>query len=145
MIGPSASLSTPGSPNAPTPKPPHILPIQAKRRLEWGTGPYSSRSRNMRCYTAWVIQSFRHRGVETFFRTGSKAGIQPRHESRLRILLTTLNLAAVPEDMNRSGWGFHPLKGRLKGRYSVKADGNWRLTFAFDEQNAILVGYTDYH
>ena len=92
-----------------------------------------------------VIRSFRHRGVEDFFRTGSKAGIQPKHESRLRILLTTLNLAAVPEDMHRSEWEFHPLKGPLKSHYSVKVNGNWRLTFAFEGQDAILVDYTDYH
>ena len=79
-----------------------------------------------------MIRSFRHRGVEHFFRTGSKAGIQPKHEARLRILLTTLNLASVPGDMNRSGWEFHPLKGTMKNHYAVKVSGNWRLTFAFD-------------
>lgn len=92
-----------------------------------------------------MTRSFRHRGIENFFRTGSKAGIQPKHESRLRILLTTLNLASVLEDMNRSGWEFHPLKGTMKNRYSVKVNGNWRLTFAFDGQDAVLVDYTDYH
>ena len=93
----------------------------------------------------FVIRSFRHCGVETFFRTGSKAGIQPKHEARLRILLTTLNLASVPEDMNRSGWEFHPLQGTMKNHYAVKVSGNWRLTFAFDGQDAILVDYMDYH
>jgi proteic killer suppression protein len=48
------------------------------------------------CYAAVAIRTFRHRGVEKFFRTGSKAGIQPKHEARLRILLTTLNLASTP-------------------------------------------------
>ena len=47
--------------------------------------------------------------------------------------------------MNRSGWGFHPLKGTLKNQYAVKVDGNWRLTFAFEGQDAILVDYQDYH
>lgn len=97
------------------------------------------------CYTVWVIRSFRHRGIENFFSTGSKAGIQPKHEARLRILLTTLNLASVPGDMNRSGWEFHALKGTMKSHYAVKVSGNWRLTFAFDGQDAILVDYMDYH
>jgi hypothetical protein len=57
-----------------------------------------------------VIKSFRHRGIERFFRTGSRAGIQPKHEARLRILLTTLNLASTPLDMNRAGWDWHPLR-----------------------------------
>jgi len=92
-----------------------------------------------------VIRSFRHRGIENFFRTGSKARIQPKHQTRLRILLTTLNLASVPEDMNRSGWEFHLLKGTRKNHYSVKVNGNWRLTFAFEGLDAILVDYLNYH
>lgn len=59
--------------------------------------------------------TFRHSGIERFFRTGSKAGIQPKHEARLHILLTTLNLASTPQDMNRAAWGWHPLKGNMKG------------------------------
>jgi proteic killer suppression protein len=92
-----------------------------------------------------VIRSFRHRGIERFFQTGSKAGIQPRHATRLRILLTTLNLASSPLDMNREGWDWHPLKGELKEHWAVSVSGNWRLTFAFERGDAILVDYQDYH
>jgi proteic killer suppression protein len=92
-----------------------------------------------------VIRSFRHRGLEAFFSTGSKAGIQPKHEARLRILLTTLHLASTPLDMNRPGWDWHPLKGDLKGHWSVSVSGNWRMTFAFEDQDAILVDCQDYH
>jgi proteic killer suppression protein len=92
-----------------------------------------------------VIRTFRHRGLEKFFTTGSKAGIQPNHEARLRILLTTLNLASTPLDMNRSGWNWHPLKGDLKGHWAVSVSGNWRLTFTFEGEDAILVDYRDYH
>lgn len=99
---------------------------------------------NMLCYTACVIRSFRHRGIEKFFATGSKAGIQPKHANRLRILLTTLNLAGNPQDMDRDGWGWHPLKGDLAGHWSVTGNGNWRLTFSF-QSDAILVDYQDYH
>ncbi len=99
----------------------------------------------MSCYAKAVIRSFRHRGVERFFRTGSKAGIQPRHEARLRILLTTLNLASTPLDMNRDGWNFHALKGDLNGHWAVSVSGNWRLTFTFEGEDAILVDYQDYH
>ena len=101
--------------------------------------------RNNMCYTPTVIRTFRHCGIEKFFRAGSKAGIQPRHEARLRILLTTLNLASTPLDMNRNGWGRHPLKGDLRGHWPVSVSGNWRLTFTFDGEDAILVDYQDYH
>jgi proteic killer suppression protein len=71
-----------------------------------------------------VIRTFRHRGIEKFFRTGSKAGIQPKHESRLRILLTTLNLASTPLDMNRHGWDWHPLKGPQR---TLVCERQWQL------------------
>ena len=92
-----------------------------------------------------MIKSFRHRGIEKFFTSGSKAGIQPKHANRLRILLTTLNLSANPMDMNREGWEWHPLKGDLSGHWSVTVNGNWRLTFSFEGEDAILVDYQDYH
>ncbi|HEY2859004.1 MAG TPA: type II toxin-antitoxin system RelE/ParE family toxin [Terracidiphilus sp.] len=71
-----------------------------------------------------MIRTFRHRGIERFFKTGSKAGIQAKHQSRPRILLTTLNLASTPFDMNRPGWDLHSLKGDLKGHWSVSVNGN---------------------
>ena len=92
-----------------------------------------------------MIRTFRHRGIEKFFRTGSKAGIQAKHEERLRILLTTLNLASTALDMNREGWDFHSLIGDLRGHWSVKVSGNWRLTFTFEDTDAVLVDYQDYH
>jgi len=92
-----------------------------------------------------VIKSFRHRGVKKFFEEGTKASIQPKHEGRLRIMLTTLNLASTPLDMNRNGWDWHALKGDFKGHWSVSVNGNWRLIFAFEGEDAILVDYLDYH
>jgi toxin HigB-1 len=102
-------------------------------------------ARNIVCYIIFVIESFRHRGVEKFFKTGVKSGILPKHEARLRIQLTTLNLASNPLDMNREGWGWHPLKGKLKGHWAVTVNGNWRLSFTLEGEDAILVDYQDYH
>jgi proteic killer suppression protein len=92
-----------------------------------------------------VIKSFRHKGLEDFFLTGSKAGIQPSHESRLRRQLGRLNESINPSDMNVPGWKFHSLTGNLAGHYSVWVNGNWRLTFTFEGMNAVLVDYQDYH
>jgi proteic killer suppression protein len=83
--------------------------------------------------------------VKKFYETGSTAGVQPHHRTRLRILLTTLDAAAAPSDMAAPGWELHPLKGDLAGLWSVKINGNWRLTFAFEGKDAILVDYQDYH
>jgi len=92
-----------------------------------------------------MIRSFRHKGIERFFKTGSKAGIQPKHGVRLNLLLTQLDLATEPQDMNLSGWDWHPLKGDLADHWAVSVNGNWRLTFAFDSGDAVLVDYRDYH
>lgn len=96
-------------------------------------------------YALRVIRSFRHAGIEQFFRTGSKAGIQPKHAAKLAIQLFALNRAKSAMDMNASGWVLHPLKGELQNHWAVRVSGNWRLTFAFDGEDAVLVDYQDYH
>ncbi|EAN0333821.1 type II toxin-antitoxin system RelE/ParE family toxin [Salmonella enterica] len=93
-----------------------------------------------------MIKSFRHKGLEHFFRTGSTAGIQARHAVKLRIQLTALNMARRPDDMSAPGWKLHPLKGAdLKGHWAISVNGNWRLTFRFEGEDAILVDCQDYH
>jgi proteic killer suppression protein len=86
-----------------------------------------------------MIQSFRHAGLEKFFLTGNKAGIQPAHTVKLRRQLTLLNTAKNANSMNVPGWELHPLKGTLADHWSIKVNGNWRMTFAFENENAILV------
>jgi proteic killer suppression protein len=92
-----------------------------------------------------MIESFRHSGLEKFFFTGSKAGIQAAHARKLSIQLATLDTAKNVVRMNVPGWDLHPLKGGLKDHWSVKVNGNWRMTFRFEGENAILVDYQDYH
>jgi proteic killer suppression protein len=92
-----------------------------------------------------VITSFRHKGVERYFLKGTKAGIQADHAARLGRQLQRLDAARRPQDMNVPGWKLHPLKGESKGRWAVWVSGNWRLTFEFDGEDAILVDYQDYH
>jgi proteic killer suppression protein len=92
-----------------------------------------------------VIKSFRHAGLEQYFRTGSKAGIQPKHAKRLRLQLGALDVACIPSDMERPGWKLHPLKGDLVDRWAVSVDENWRLTFKFVSTHAEWVDYLDYH
>jgi len=92
-----------------------------------------------------MIRSFRHSGIEKFFATGSKSWIQPAHANKLALQLFQLNRAETPADMDAPGWGLHPLRGELKAHWAVKVNGNWRLTFALELENAILVDYQDYH
>ena len=92
-----------------------------------------------------MIKSFRHDGLERFFRTGSKAGIQPKHAKRLRLQLGRLDAATSAADMNLPGWHWHPLTGPMAGHWAVWVDENWRLTFTFEGTDAALVDYQDYH
>lgn len=92
-----------------------------------------------------MIRSFSHKGLEAFFTSGSKAGIQPAHAARLRRQLAQLDQATAPRDMNVPGWRLHPLKGELAGHWSVWVSGNWRMTFKFDGADASVVDYQDYH
>lgn len=92
-----------------------------------------------------MIKSFRHDGIERFFRTGSKVGIRPEHAKRPRLQLARLDAARSAADMNLPGWYWHPLRHDLEGHWSVKVSGNWRLTFTFEGTDAVLVDYQDCH
>jgi proteic killer suppression protein len=92
-----------------------------------------------------VIKSYRHKGLQRFAETGSKAGIRPEHALRLQMLLTALDAATVPGDMGAAKNNLHPLHGALKDHWSVTVSGNWRITFAFERSDVILVDYLDYH
>jgi len=92
-----------------------------------------------------MIKSFRHKGLEKFYATGSKAGIQANHAPKLRRILGLLDAASQPEDINLPGFRLHPLTGKQKGYFSVWVNGNWRVIFRFVDENIELVNYLDYH
>ena len=92
-----------------------------------------------------MIQSFRHKGLRRFFESGSVAGIQPHHATRLRMLLAALDTATTVDDMDIPGFRLHLLKGEARGRWSVWVNGNWRLTFEFHDGQARVLDYEDYH
>ena len=92
-----------------------------------------------------AIRGFRHKGLELFFSAGKTSKIQARHAERLRLILGRLNVATEPRDMNLPGLHLHPLKGDRRGTWAVSVSGNWRLTFKFEGEDAILVDYQDYH
>jgi proteic killer suppression protein len=92
-----------------------------------------------------MIKSFRHKGLQRFFESGSKAGIQAAHAARLRLQLAALDQAVKPEDLSAPAWGLLHLKGDLKGHWAITVNGNWRMVFTFDGADAVLVDYRDYH
>ena len=92
-----------------------------------------------------MIKSFKHKGLEKFYRTGSTAGVQSTHVKRLRLILSNLDQAESIDDMDLPGLRLHELIGNRQGIWSVVVNGNWRITFRFIDRDAEIVNYEDYH
>jgi proteic killer suppression protein len=92
-----------------------------------------------------MIRSFRHKGLERFFRRGDYRGIPAQSGTRIERILDRLDAAMRPDDMNLPGYRFHRLKGDRSGTYAVTVTGNWRITFAFEGEDATGVDLEDYH
>ena len=92
-----------------------------------------------------MIKSFKHKGLKKFFVSGDRGGIQPKHAAKLARILDRLDAAVTPLDMNLPGYRLHPLKGNEQGSWSIWVDENWRVTFQFEGNDAIVVDYRDYH
>lgn len=110
---------------------------------EWVGRPVASRT--VTRYTCGMIIGFRHKGLETLYRTGSVRGVQAAHVAKLVRILAALDAAASPAELSQPGYKLHPLKGGLKGHWSVWVNGNWRVTFRFVGADVELVDYQDYH
>ena len=95
--------------------------------------------------TVIKLRSFKHKGLARFFRSGNTAGIQAAHAKRLRLILGRLHAASDARDMDLPGLRLHPLTGNRIGVWSVTVSGNWRVTFRFEDGDAEIVNYEDYH
>jgi len=92
-----------------------------------------------------MIKSFKHKGLRKFFESGNRKGIKAEHASKLARILDRLDASLQPSDMNLPGYKLHQLLGKDKGTWSVRVSGNWRVTFQFENEDAIVVDYRDYH
>jgi proteic killer suppression protein len=92
-----------------------------------------------------MIKSFKHKGLQIYFETGSTKGIQASHSKKLRMQLAALDTAHSIDDMDIPGYRLHPLKGERKGLWSISVSGNWRLSFEFADGNVYVLDYEDYH
>ena len=86
-----------------------------------------------------------HKGLENFFYSGSKKGIQVQHAQKLTDILDRLDASVSPGDMNLPAYKLHKMIGKEEGTWSVWVNGNWRVTFRFEGEDAVLVDYRDYH
>jgi toxin HigB-1 len=91
-----------------------------------------------------MIESFRHKGLALLFLENDASKVRPDLVERCRNRLSVLDDAVVAEDMNLPGFDFHGLRGKPK-RFAVKVNGPWRITFEFNDGNALRVDLENYH
>jgi len=92
-----------------------------------------------------VIKSFQHKGLAKLFANGDGRKVQAKHVEKLNLILTLLNAVTGAQQMAAPGLKLHPLKGKMKGRFAVSVDENYRVTFTFKDGHAEEVDYGDYH
>jgi len=92
-----------------------------------------------------MILSFRSRALRRFWEREERSKLPPDRTERINMILDRLDAAAAPDDLNLPGLGFHKLSGAAKGRYAVSVSANWRITFAWQDSDAVEVDFEDYH
>ena len=92
-----------------------------------------------------MIESFRSKDLRKFWTKGDAGGVRPDWRKRVTLILSALDVAALPEEMNLPGFGFHRLGAGMADRYAVTVSRNWRITFGWSASNATEVDLEDYH
>ena len=92
-----------------------------------------------------MIVGFRHRGLKRLFERDDPSGIRSDLLDKVRTILAQLDEAETIEDMRMTTFHLHPLKGDVKGQWSVTVSANWRIVFRFADGNADDVELIDYH
>jgi toxin HigB-1 len=92
-----------------------------------------------------VIRTFRHAGLKRLFEQGDPSKIRADQVSRVADVLAHLDRAFRPSDLDLPGYRLHPLKGDLKGLWSITISANWRLVFRLQDGDAFEIDLVDYH
>jgi proteic killer suppression protein len=92
-----------------------------------------------------MIESFKHKGLKKLYDKGDRSGLRTDIAKKAELYLSILDTASTVEELNITGFGFHPLTGNLRGFYSVVMSRNHRMIFRFEEGSAFDVDLVDYH
>jgi len=92
------------------------------------------------------IRSIRHRGLKRLYKNGTGWDLPSSMVEKISDILLAIDEAAHPDEVGLfPGWRLHPLKGELKGFWSVTVSGNWRIVFRFEDGDAFDLDFVDYH
>ena len=92
-----------------------------------------------------MIASFSSRALKQFWERGDESRLPAQSVTKIGMVLDALDAATRPRDVDLPGFGFHALKGDRRGQYAVTITRNWRITFRWLGEDAIDVGFEDYH
>jgi toxin HigB-1 len=92
-----------------------------------------------------MIRSFKHRGLKRLYERGNRSGVRPDLLETIERVVTVLDAATTPQALDIPRYRLHPLKGELKGFWSVTVRANWRIIFRFEGTDAVDVELIDYH
>lgn len=91
-----------------------------------------------------MIQSFRHKGLARLWNKGDAKGVRADLRDRVRRLLTALDAAQEVRELGMPGFGCHPLQGKPQ-RFALSVNGPWRITFEWEDGDALRVDLEQYH
>ena len=92
-----------------------------------------------------MVRNFRHKGLQRLFQHDDGSKLPPDMVARIRLILSTLHAAQAIEAMDIPTFRLHPLKGEMKGFFSVTVRANWRIIFRFEGGEAFDLDFVDYH
>jgi proteic killer suppression protein len=92
-----------------------------------------------------MIESIQHKGLKLLWEKNNTSKLPSVQIFKIRMILNLLDNAVDVKDMDFPGSDLHSLKGNLAGFWAVKVNGNYRVMFRFENENAFDVDYIDYH
>ena len=92
------------------------------------------------------IRSVRHTGPRRFIEDEDDLGLRvdpvDRVDKNLSILIVAPDMRGV---QGPPGWRIHQLSGNRAGTWSISVTGNWRITFAVEDDQILRLDLEDYH
>ena len=92
-----------------------------------------------------MITGIKHKGLKRLYDRGERQGIGANMLARVEEILSILDAAESIEELDIPGYRLHPLTGNLKGFWSIRVTGNWRIVFRFENGEAFDIDLIDYH
>ena len=93
-----------------------------------------------------AIKNFTHKGLKNFFYGDDRSGLNPNHVQIIEYILDAIEASHHPKDLKAAYPNkFSSKTGSGDGVYSIKVNGNFRVTFQIESDGATLLDYRDYH